>query len=152
MFQWLHNWLRIRGGPLKKPEQVPEQEERLLSKSLDDNKQVLAEIFDRCGDLAARQIRIGKQGKTRALLVYFSSLVSLELLEEGAIKPLQGSQPPASGITMDWLMEEAILNAKVSMSKCWVDIAGEITKGSTALIMDGQDQAPPRRRLCTGRP
>ncbi len=52
MFQWLRNLFGRhgqKGGPLKKPYQVePEQEDRLLSRKLDDNKQVLAEIFDRC--------------------------------------------------------------------------------------------------------
>ena len=60
MFQWLRNLFGRHGkngGPLKKPYQVePEQEDRLLSKKLDDNKQVLGEIFDHCGDLIQREI------------------------------------------------------------------------------------------------
>ncbi len=88
-----------------------------------------------------RQIRIGKQGTTRALAVFFDSLVNFEILEESVLKPLQESQAPPSGITMDWLMEEAIPNTRVIMYNRWVDVAGEITKGLVALFVDGQDRA-----------
>jgi spore germination protein KA len=144
VFHWLLNLFRRRqnSGPLKKPYPVePEQEDRLLSKKLDDNKQVLAEIFDRCGDLVEREIRIGKQGSTRALAVFFDSLVKLEALKESVTEPLQTIQAPPSGVTMEWLMEEAVPNARVLMYNRWVDVAGEITKGLVALFVDGQDRA-----------
>jgi spore germination protein KA len=144
MFPWLLNLFRRnrQGGPLKKPYPVePEQEDRLLSKKLGDNKQVLAEIFDRCEDLVMREIIIGKNGKTRALVVYFDSLVNYEALEESALKPLQESQPPQSGITPEWLMEEVVPNARILVYNRWVDVAGEITKGLAVLFIDGQDRA-----------
>jgi spore germination protein KA len=145
MFHWLLNLFGRNsqaGGPLKKPYPVePEQENRLLSKKLDDNKQVLAEIFDRCSDLVSREIRIGKQGPTRVLAVFFESLVKLETLKESMTEPLQTAQTPPSGVTMEWLMEEAIPNARVLMYNRWVDVAGEITKGLVALFVDGQDRA-----------
>jgi spore germination protein KA len=145
MFHWLLNLFgrnRQASGPLKKPYPVePEQEDRLLSKKLDDNKQVLGEIFDHCEDLVTREIRIGKQGSTRALAVFFDPLVNHEALEESVTEPLQTIQAPTSGITMEWLMEEAVPNARVLMYNRWVDVAGEITKGLVALFVDGQDRA-----------
>ncbi len=145
MFHWLLNLFgrnRQAGGPLKKPYPVePEQEDRVLSKKLDDNKQVLAEIFDHCGDLVTREIIIGKQGSTRALAVFLDSMVSLETLEETTTEPLQTIQVPPSGVTMEWLMEAAIPNARVLIYNRWVDVAGEITKGLVAFFVEGQDRA-----------
>jgi spore germination protein KA len=142
MFHWLQNLLGHRQGAARKPYPVePEQEDRLLSKKLDDNKQVLAEIFDRCEDLVTREIRIGKQGSTRALAVFLDSLVNLETLEETTTEPLQTIQVPPSGVTMEWLTEAAIPNARVLIYKRWVDVAGEITKGLVALFIEGQDRA-----------
>ncbi len=145
MFQWLRGLFgrnRPNGDSLKKPYQVePEQEDRTLSKKLDDNKQVLGEIFDHCGDLVTREFRIGKQGSTRALAVFLDSLVNLGALEESMTEPLQTIQAPPSGVTMEWLMEEAVPNARVLIYNRWVDVAGEITKGLVALFVDGQDQA-----------
>ncbi len=143
VLHWLLNLFgrNKKNGPLKKTYQVePEKEDRTLSKRLDDNKQVLAEIFDHCGDLVEREIRIGKQGP-RALLVYFDALIHYQELEEGVTKPLQASQLPQSGVTLDWLMQEAIPNTRILIYDRWVDVAGEITKGLTALLIDGQDQA-----------
>ncbi len=144
MFHWLLNLFgrRQNSGPLKKPYPVePEQEDRLLSKKLDDNKKVLGEIFDRCGDLMQREIIIGKQGTTRALLVFFQPLADFTRLRESVVIPLQGSQVPPSGITVEWLMQEAIPNLAVYAHNRWVDVAGEITKGEAALFIDGQDRA-----------
>jgi spore germination protein KA len=143
MFHWLLNLFgRGKGGAPRKPYQVePEQEDRVLSKKLDDNKQVLGEIFDRCTDLVQRQIVIGKQGNIRALAVFFDSLVNFELLEDSVLQPLQESQPPPSGISMDWLMQQGVISARVDMYDRWVDVAGEITKGQVALFVDGQDRA-----------
>jgi spore germination protein KA len=145
MFPWLLNLFgrnRQAGGPLKKPYPVePEQEGRILSRKLDDNKKVLAEIFDHCEDLLTREIVIGKQGNTRALAVFFDSLVSLETLEESLTEPLQTLQAPPSAVTMEWLMDEAIPNARILIYKRWVDVAGEIAKGLVAFFVDGQDRA-----------
>lgn len=144
MLHWLLNLFgrNRKGGPLRKPYQVePEAEDRVLSKKLDDNKKVLAEIFDRCGDLVTREVRIGKQGSVRALAVYFDSLVNYQELEESVMKPLQASQPPPSGVTLEWLMQEAIPNTRVLMYNRWVNVADEITKGLAALFIDGQDQS-----------
>ncbi|MGD0153274.1 MAG: spore germination protein [Thermacetogeniaceae bacterium] len=141
MFQWLRNLFGHRKGAARKPYQVePEQEDRLLSKKLDDNKQVLSEIFDHCEDLVTREIIIGKQGNTRALAVFLDSLVSLEVLEESLLEPLQTVQAPPS-VTIEWLMEEAIPNARVLLYNRWVDVAGEITKGLVAFFVEGQDRA-----------
>jgi spore germination protein KA len=140
-FPWLHNLFGRNRRPLKKPYPVePEQEDRLLSKKLADNKQVLAEIFDHCEDLVTREIIVGKQGKTRALAVFLDSLVSLEMLDESVVKPLQTVQAPPS-VTMEWLMEEAIPNARVLIYNRWADVAGEIAKGLAAFFVDGQDRA-----------
>ncbi len=144
MFHWLLNLFgrRQNSGPLKKPYPVePEQEDRLLSKKLDDNKKVLGEIFDRCGDLMQREIIIGKQGTTRALLVFFEPLADLSRLRDSITIPLQGSQVPPSGITIEWLMREAIPNVEVYAHNRWVDVAGEIAKGMAAIFIDGQDRA-----------
>jgi spore germination protein KA len=153
MFPWLVNLFRRgglrgnseggkKGGASGKPYRVaPEQEDRLLSKKLDDNKKVLEEIFDHCGDLVQREIIIGKQGRTRALLVFIDSLVNFKELEESAMKPLQESQPPPSGISMEWLMREAIPIPRIAMYSRWVEVADEIAKGLVALFVDGQDRA-----------
>ncbi len=88
-----------------------------------------------------REVIIGKQGTTRALLVFLEPLADFTRMRESILAPLQGSQAPPSGITMEWLMREAIPNVAVYAHNRWVDVAGEITKGMAALFIDGQDRA-----------
>ncbi|MGI6648059.1 MAG: spore germination protein [Bacillota bacterium] len=118
------------------------QETETLSLNLDKNRKAIRRIFDHCDDLIIHDfvIRVGQQS-TRALIAYFDSLTSQELLERSLLRALTNITPkhhPSN--TIDWLMQEVIPSGKIKKQNKWVEITDWISQGSVGLFVDGQDQ------------
>jgi len=149
VLNWLLNRLGLKkgSGALRKPGALrarvkQDPEDRPLSKKLDDNKKVLAEIFDRCDDLVMREFTIGKQNPVRLLAVFLDPLVDFTQLYNYLLNPLMSNpQVPPAGITIAWLKEQAVQAGQIREHDRWLAMANEIADGLVGLFVDGQNRA-----------
>ncbi|MEN6327178.1 MAG: spore germination protein [Syntrophomonas sp.] len=117
-------------------------EKRMLSKSLEQNRAIIDEIFDHCDDLIIHEFVLGPDKKTRALLVYINSLVKDELLQTGLMQAILNVHYDSSReMSMNWLKEAVVPTGKVATENSWVEVTDSICTASVALIIDGQNGA-----------
>ncbi|MDH7480169.1 MAG: spore germination protein, partial [Syntrophomonadaceae bacterium] len=120
---------------------TPPEEDRTLTSSLDQNKKIIAAILDRADDLMIREFSFGGKKPRRAFLAYFEPLVNPELLHRDLLQPLLRLEQLPGEVTIQWLKEQVLPAGRVFQKKNWRDVANDITKGLTALFVEGQDSA-----------
>lgn len=124
------------------PESVtPPEESRTLSSNLDQNKRIIAAILDSADDLMIREFSFGGKKPRRAFLAYFEPLINFDLLQRDLLKPLLTLEQLPGEITIRWLKEQVLPAGRVFEKKNWRDVANDITRGLTALFVEGQDSA-----------
>jgi len=149
MLHWLS---RLVGGirrnrPKNKPGSgelpgfPPDPETRTLSASLEQNKTVLREIFDRCADLIIREFSIGNQHPVRAMAVFLDPLVDYDLLQKDLLSTLMNiNQTPPRKI-IGAMLESIIPAGKIELKNRWVEVEAGVAEGLVGLFIEGENTA-----------
>lgn len=149
MFTWISKLIKLVGfrklaktPPQRSSEASSWSETRSLSASLEKNKRIIREIFDRSDDLVIREVTIGNNYSANVLIVYLDPLVKNDLLQRGLVSALvNADQVPAGGVTTSWLKEKVIPAGDIWDKNLWRDIGNDIAKGRVAVFVEGQSQA-----------
>ncbi len=116
-------------------------EDRVITRSLEQNRQILQEIFDQDEELVFREILIGSKNPVPAAVVFINSLINIELLQRGLMQDLLlVDQIPSAGVTPAWLKQKIASPAEIGLDCRWVDIAEKINRGFVVLFIEGQKQ------------
>lgn len=65
-----------------------EDETILVSKSVEENKEIIKKIFYNCIDLITREVKSDKYSNSRIMIVYIANLIDKQLIEETVINKL----------------------------------------------------------------
>ncbi|WAG68305.1 spore germination protein [Clostridium sp. CF011] len=110
-----------------------------LVKSLDENINMIKNIFINDTTVVYRDLSIGKPTSTKCTLVYIDGMANLKTINEDIIKPLllgDISEINDSNI-MDILMQKILLTADNKKTSIVDNIINEIIYGKTMLFIDG---------------
>ncbi|NLI13428.1 spore germination protein [Pelotomaculum propionicicum] len=130
---------KIKEGAQSHWETTFETERRPISSSLEKNKAIVKEIFDRCDDLVIREIIISRKSPVRALVVYLDPMVNPDLLQHNLLRALLNvDEAPSNGITIAWLKEKVIPAGDIQEKKRWVEVGNGIAKGLVGIFVEGQ--------------
>ncbi|MDD2621328.1 MAG: spore germination protein [Syntrophomonadaceae bacterium] len=148
MFKWLakvlngqtKNQSTLFSGQKRKDE--AEIEIHLLSKSLEQNRAMIEEIFDHCDDLIIHKFVLGPDKSQPAMLVYIDSLIKDDLLQIGLMQALQNvDYESGRNISLSWLKDNVIPTGRVTKENNWIEVTDRLCKESVALFIDGHEGA-----------
>lgn len=148
MFKWLakilngqtKNQAALSSGQQWKDES--EIETRSLSKHIDQNREIIEEIFDHCDDLIIHEFVLGADKKAKAMLVYIDSLIKDDLLQTGLMQALLNiHHESVRESSLAWIRERVIPTGKVKEENRWVEVSEGICTSAVALFIDGQKTA-----------
>ncbi|MBU3146650.1 spore germination protein [Clostridium sp. CF012] len=110
-----------------------------LVSSLDENINIIKNIFTNDTTVVYRSLSVGKPNVTTCMLIYIDGMANTQLINENIIKPILLSH--ISDINhseiMDVLMQEVLLTGNNKKSDVVDDIIGGIIYGKTMLFIDG---------------
>lgn len=148
MFRWLSKFLQHPDkleNSMRSREpwtDTSELEKHQLSRQLEQNREIIAKIFDHCDDLIIHELLLGPDKKTRALLVYINSLIKDDLLQTGLMQAILNVHYDSNReVSLNWLKEAVIPTGKVAAELNWVEVTDRICTASVALFVDGQKGA-----------
>ncbi|BCJ87301.1 spore germination protein [Effusibacillus dendaii] len=111
------------------------QTQTLLSRKLNENLQLIQDIYSDCSDVIFHDFLIGDQ--TKAVLIYIDGLTNVEELDRNVLAPLQ----------QDFALEHTLPNIrkKIAVSsikhvKTVADVIEEISGGNPVLLMEREKQ------------
>ena len=110
-----------------------------LVTSLDENINIIKNIFSNDTTVVYRELSVGKPTSTKFMLIYIDGMANTQLINENIIKPILLSD--ISDINhseiMDVLMQEVLLTGDNKKSTLVDDIISGIIYGKTMLFIDG---------------
>lgn len=110
-----------------------------LVSSLNDNINIIKDIFTDDKTIVYRALSVGIPTKTKCMLIYIDGMADTELINENIIKPILLSNKSFNDNSeiMDVLMEEVLLTGNNKKINLVDDIIGGIIYGKTMLFIDG---------------
>ena len=110
-----------------------------LAKSLDENINMIKNIFINDTTIVYRELSVGKPANTKCMLIYIGGMANQQTINEDIIKPILLSD--ISDINhsniMDVLMQKLLLTGDNRKSDLVDDIINGIMYGKTMLFIDG---------------
>ncbi|MDR3589715.1 MAG: spore germination protein [Negativicutes bacterium] len=107
----------------------------LFTAALDDNEQLLREVFRDCDDLRYRSFAAGG---ARAMLVYLHGMTDLTLLEKNVLETLMDpANQQQTRVTVEALVDRLITSAGLWVRKAAGDVITDVMGGYTLLLVDG---------------
>ncbi|WP_425517538.1 spore germination protein [Paenibacillus agaridevorans] len=110
---------------------------------LNQNEQVMKELFRNCSDVVYRPIQIHE--KKIALLIYIDGIVDTKSLEQTLLMPLilKGMPERSSNLeTFDKLIrDQAIATRQTKLASSVIETVQDVLKGQVAIFAEGENQA-----------
>ncbi|MBU3177441.1 spore germination protein [Clostridium estertheticum] len=113
-----------------------------LSKSLDENINIIKNIFINDTTVVYRALSIGKHTNPKCMLIYIDGMANLKVINEDVIKPLLLNDIPEinNSNIIDILIQKVLLTADNKKNSSVDNIINGIIYGKTMLFIDGVDQ------------
>lgn len=110
-----------------------------LVSSLNENINIIKNIFTNDTTIVYRELSVGKPDKTMCILIYIDGMANTELINENIIKPILLSDISYNNHNeiMDILIKEVLLTGNNKKSNFVDDIIGGIIYGKSILFIDG---------------
>ncbi|WP_052087784.1 spore germination protein [Paenibacillus wynnii] len=141
-------WKEKYNSYLKKADHPPSShftDNRSLSNKLQNNLDTLFRTLGDNGDLVIRDFTLF--GLHRAALVFFSTLVNLETIQEHILKPLMAKPADPSDIPdkieemNSFIWSKVVHVTKGKVTGTFASLSSDIVKGQLILLIDGLNQA-----------
>ncbi|MBU3170757.1 spore germination protein [Clostridium estertheticum] len=113
-----------------------------LSKSLDENINIIKNIFINDTTVVYRSLSIGKHNTPKCMIIYIDGMVNLKVINEDVIKPLLLNDIPVvyNSNIIHILIQRVLLTADNKKNSSVDNIINGIIYGKTMLFIDGIDQ------------
>jgi len=110
-----------------------------LTKSLDENINIIKNIFINDTTLVYRELLFGKASDTKCMIIYIDGMANLQSINEDIIKPLLLSDMSSinNNSIMDILIQKVLLTSDNKKSSSLDTIINGIMYGKTMLFIDG---------------
>ncbi|WP_127587181.1 spore germination protein [Paenibacillus koleovorans] len=130
----LRKWLRSKPNARLEQEVAFPEESFELAYDLEQNERKLRQLFPNCSDLVFRNVRLN--AKTECLVVYLTTLVDEQVIEEHILKPLL-----ASSESLKPYPEDRISVGKIERTKQGQELVRQLLHGYTAILTSMNEQA-----------
>ena len=124
------------------------KEERPLSPYIEENLQILRQVFDLCTDITFRELRLNTGTSTRAFVVFADSLCDPTQINEAILKPIMQEIPTLptdlklTKTNIQQIILERLLNIrKAQTTTDLLQLVHFVLDGNLALVIDGSNTA-----------
>ncbi|MZQ81463.1 spore germination protein [Paenibacillus sp. 5J-6] len=133
--KWFRKWMRTKPGyPIIPEELQTEDVENLgLTKDLEHNELILKRIFHNSSDIVFRKVQ--KAGQNHWLIIYFTTLVDEELINDHILKPMiTTSEKQEDILKTEWLDDQSISIGVTSVTSQITDLVKQVLNGHAAVL------------------
>ncbi len=114
---------------------------RKVSSCLDANLGTAQALRGRGEDVVIRQLRLGKDQRLRAFLLFVDGLVNKDMIARDIIDPLLRVTNPSMGKLSDLVRHGILAVPSLKEATIWSQVLAEVLIGETALFIDGEPHA-----------
>jgi hypothetical protein len=127
----LFRFNRRKSASVQQPGNTPPQTQTLLSGDLNENLQVLQNIYTDCSDVIFHDFWIGDQ--TKAVLIYIEGLTDVNEVAQHVLMPLQQHFAPKHTLPD---IRKKIAVSSIKNVRTVTDVIEEIVNGNPVLLVD----------------
>lgn len=120
-------------------------EKHPITESLEKNKGILHEIFNKCADVKFREFELGTIPPVKLMIVYIDGMVSIEDIHVNTLNRLMLldglMEKVSSGNNLSLIKNKLLPIGEVSEQTNFITITNQILAGNTALLINGEKTA-----------
>lgn len=134
--------LQVSHAVFDEGEGVDGKERRPIHASLEQNKKILGEIFDKVADVRFREFELGTVPSVRLMIVYLDGLVATQEINSNALDSLMMLEGLMEEVTaknsLNLIKNKLLPIAEIVESNDFLVIVRNILEGNSVLFIDGE--------------